>query len=302
MKILITGSTGLLGQALVSRLAPLGKITGLSRHAVSPAGFGAAAHRVCDLRDASQIAALVERVRPDAVVHTQAMSDVDRCELEPDLARAMNVEATEHLVQALRGGPALLLYLSTDYVFDGTLGRPYDERETPNPVSVYGRTKLDGEQAARRHPHTLVVRPSTLFGPARMNFCDAIVQLLQAGRPIDAFADQTTSPTFSEDLAEAIRGILHALRRSAPWPASRTVHVTNAGAATRVEFAHRVADLLGVSLEAVRPIRTTDQQRPARRPAYSVLISRELVALVGSALRPWSDAVRAYLEKRKESY
>ena len=250
---------------------------------------------MCDLRDAAHTAKTVDATRPDAVIHTQAMSDVDRCELEPDLARAMNVEATGNLVRALRGGPAILLYVSTDYVFDGELGKPYDEQDRPNPVSVYGRSKLEGEQAAQRHPRTLVIRPSTLFGPARMNFCDAIVQALQAGRTIEAFADQTTSPTYAEDMAEAIAAFLPALQQPARWPASRIVHLTNAGTATRVEFAHHVADLLRLSRELVRPIRMADQRRPARRPAYSALTSRELVPLLGKTLRPWTDAVRAYL-------
>ena len=253
---------------------------------------------VCDLSDGAQVVQAVERLRPDVVVHTQAMSDVDRCEREPDLARRMNVEATEYLVKALAGTPAILLYISTDYVFDGASGRPYDETDAPNPISVYGRSKLDGEQAALRLSRAAVIRPSTLFGPARMNFCDAIVQALQAQRRMEAFADQTTSPTYTDDMASAIRGLVVLFSASNRWPVSRIVHLTNAGAATRVAFAHTVADALGCSRSFVQPIRMAEQHRPARRPAYSALTSKELIPLLGTAMRPWQEALRAYLDSR----
>ena len=228
----------------------------------------------------------------------------------------MNVETTAHLVRALGARPAVLLYVSTDYVFDGEQGRPYDEHDAPRPVSVYGRSKLEGEREALRHPRAVVIRPSTLFGPGRMNFCDAVVRALQEGGTIEAFTDQTTSPTYTEDFAAMARELITALTRPAPtpnsvpgvesggarlvWgPASRVVHLTNAGHASRVEFAHRVADLLGRSREAVRPIRMADQRRPARRPACSALTSTELMPLTGRMMRPWDDAVRAYLQQRR---
>ena len=183
---------------------------------------------------------VIGQAQPDVVVHTQAMSDVDRCECQPELARAMNAGTTEHLVAALQGTPAILIHLSTDYVFDG-----------------------------------------------------------EARRRIEAFADQTTSPTYTEDLAQASRGLV-AVFRAGRFPASRIVHVTNAGAATRVEFAHTVADILGLPREGVTPIRMADQRRPAKRPAYSALASSELTPLLGpSAMRSWQDAVTAYLMTRR---
>src|SRR3989338_6992546 len=144
VKILITGPTGLLGQALSRRLAPLGEVVGLSRHAVT----NAAAHRhvVCDLLNAQRTAEVLREISPEAVIHTQAQSDVDRCELEPAEAHAQNVETTMHVVEAIRHTSCWLMYVSTDYVFDGKKGSPYNETDEPHPISVYGRTKLEAER------------------------------------------------------------------------------------------------------------------------------------------------------------
>ena len=231
------------------------------------------------------------------MIHTQAMSDVDRCEREPQAARAMNVQATAHLVRALRGTPARLFYVSSDYVFDGAKGAPYDERDAPHPISVYGQSKLEGEVEALRHPAAVILRPSTLFGSGRMNFCDAIVGAAREGRTIEAFLDQTTSPTYTEDMAAMIRELIQALAGSRT-PVTRVVHITNAGSCTRVAFAHRVLDLLGRSRDLVRPIRMAQQQRPAKRPAYSALTTVALTPLTGRSMRSWDDALHAYLRQR----
>ena len=271
-------------------------MTGLSRHAPPTAPAGR--HVVCDLGDARRAAEVIGAIRPDAMIHTQALSDVDRCELEPDAARAQNVGATASLLEALERTPgrgrAWLVHVSTDYVFDGTKGTPYDENDEPRPVSVYGRMKLDAERLALGYPRAVVVRPSTLFGPGRANFCDTIVARLRAGEPVEAFADQVTSPTYTVDLAEGLEALCAALGR-ADEPPARVVHVANAGGCSRVVFARRIAELIGSSPELVRPIPMAAQRRPARRPAYSALTTIHLARLIGRTLRPWDDALRAYL-------
>ena len=265
-------------------------MTGLSRHA--PPQDRGGRHVACDLVDARRTAEVVGALRPDLVIHTQALSDVDRCELEPDAARAQNVGATASLLRALER--AWLVQISTDYVFDGTKGTPYDENDEPRPVSVYGRMKLDAERLALGYPRAVVVRPSTLFGPGRANFCDTIVARLRAGEPVEAFADQVTSPTYTVDLAEGLEALCAALGR-ADEPPARVVHVANAGGCSRVTFARRIAELIGGSPELVRPIPMAAQRRPARRPAYSALTTIHLARLIGRTLRPWDDALRAYL-------
>ena len=263
-----------------------------------PSGDAAGAHAVCDLSDADRTADVVRAAHPEAVIHTQAFSDVDGCEREPQAAEALNIQTIEHLCRGLKSSSAWLVALSTDYVFDGQKGTPYDEADEPRPISVYGRTKLEGERIVLRYPRGLIVRPSTLFGPDRMNFCELIVQRFTRHEPVEAFVDQTISPTYTEDLAEGIARLLEAVCRRAqePWP--RIYHITNAGQASRVEFAQAVARALRVSDEPIRAVRMADQHRPAPRPPYSALRSRHLTAVIGSSLRPWQDALHAYLVKQ----
>ena len=295
MKILITGSTGLLGQALSARLAQRADVTGLSRHA--PTSALAGRHVVCDLRDAGRTAEAICAVRPDVVLHAQALPDVDRCEREPTLAEAMNVGTTAHVIDALAGTRAWLMFISTDYVFDGTKGSAYEEADAPQPLNVYGRTKLAAERLILSQPRGLVARVSTLFGAGRKNFCDEIVERLRRGDVVEAFSDQTTSPTYTEDVAEGLDLVLRVLECGA-LP-SKILHVVNDGSCTRVAFANRVAELIGSSRSAIRAIPMAQQRRPAPRPAHSALRSRYLATMIGRTLRPWDDALQAYLRQRR---
>ena len=272
-------------------------MTGLSRHA--PSGPAPGRHVVCDLLDARRTAEVIRACRPDVVIHAQALSDVDRCEREPMLADALNVTAIRHVLRALDGAGALVVYISTDYVFDGTKGAPYDERDEPRPISVYGRSKLEGERTALAAPRSIVVRTSTLFGSGRMNFCDHIVGQLTAGEPVEAFADQVTSPTYSDDLAGGIAQLSAALRDAWNVEGPRVFHLANAGGCSRVEFAMRVAELLGLPRTLIRGIPMAQQRRPALRPPYSALTSVYVEQMIGRMLRPWDEALAAYLRQRR---
>jgi dTDP-4-dehydrorhamnose reductase len=294
VKILITGSTGLLGQSLSRRLAAAAEVVGLSRHAPDSAGAGA--HQTCDLRDARRTAEVVHAVGPDVVIHAQAQSDVDRCEVDPAGAFAENVETTAHLLAALHDAPARLVYVSTDYVFDGAKGAPYDEDDAPSPLGVYGRTKREAETLVLARSQGVVIRVSTLFGPGRPSYCERVVTQLRAGAEVEAFTDQTTSPTYTEDVAEALADLLPVLTGRAP---TRVLHVTNAGGCTRLVFARRIAELLGLPASGIRPVRMADQRRPAPRPAYSALATRHLPQLIGRTLQPWDDALQAHLRERR---
>ena len=259
---------------------------------------GEAGHLACDLADATAAARALRQAAPDAVIHTQAMSDVDRCELEPREAERMNAQTVDHLCHALEASGVPILVLSTDYVFDGTKGRPYDEDDTPNPISAYGRSKLEGERLALQYSGAVVIRPSTLFGPGRNNFCDTVVERVRRGETVQAFIDQATSPTYTDDLAGALEAILRAMRGDARRRMPRIVHATNGGGCRRIEFVTRVLELLGYPASLVQPIRMEEQARPAKRPAYSVLTSRHLATIIGAQLRPWDEALHAYLRHR----
>ncbi len=274
-------------------------MTGCSRRAGE--GDGAARHRVCDLRDGAQAARLVETLHPALVIHCQALSDVDRCEREPDEAYAQNAGTIHHLLEALQGSGARFIYVSSDYVFDGRKGSAYDEQDRPNPLSVYGKAKREGEQVALRSPGAVVARPSTLFGSGRMNFCDSIVERVRAGQPVDAFLDQVTSPTYTTDLAEGLADLGLALANAPEWTGPRIFHMVNAGSCTRAGFAHRVVELVGGSHALVREIPMASQPRPAPRPACSALTSISLHQIIGRSLRSWDEALQAYLQPRARS-
>jgi len=271
-------------------------VIGLSRQALAG---GTSRHVACDLREAQRTTAVIRELQPDVVIHTQALSDVDRCEQEPVLAHQMNVETTQHLIDALEGTSAFLLHVSTDYVFDGRKGSAYDETDAPHPISIYGRVKLEAEQLALRYARSVIIRPSTLFGPGRMNFCDYIVTRLKARQPVEAFVDQVTSPTYTEDMAQAMAELLpalttHALTSTLP---ERVLHLTSAGRCSRVEFAWRVAEFIGTGREHIRGIRMAEQRRPAMRPAYSALTSRYVTRIIRRSLPSWDSALQAYLRQ-----
>jgi dTDP-4-dehydrorhamnose reductase len=253
---------------------------------------------LCDLLDGSRTSALLREEAPDVVIHAQAMSDVDRCEQEPEAAQEQNIQTSANLIEAAASVGAWLVHLSTDYVFDGEKGSPYDERDAPNPLSVYGRSKLAGERAALRYARAVVVRPSTLFGPARMNFCDHIVTRLKAGEPVEAFTDQTTSPTYTADLAEGLAALVIALGRAGKAGLPRVCHMANAGWTSRIDFARRVAGLIGASAALIRGIPMAVSQRPAPRPRNSSLTTVHGPQLIGRTLRAWDDALEAYLRWR----
>ena len=259
---------------------------------------GETAHVVGDLAAPDVARRIVEDVSPDMVVHAQALSNVDQCETEPAQAYRMNAQAPELLCRACAPREIPVVALSTDYVFNGDKGAPYDEHDEPRPINVYGLSKLDGERAVARYPRGYVVRPSTLYGPARKNFCNTIVDQAQQGRPIQAFLDQTTSPTYTADLAEALHAMLRALSAGGGRDVPRVLHLANGGGCRRTEFAARALQLLNQPLSLMQPIGMAQQARPAVRPSYSVLTSRYAAQVRGARLRSWDAALEAYLRSR----
>jgi dTDP-4-dehydrorhamnose reductase len=296
VKILVTGSTGLLGRALSRHLSLAHHVVGLSRH---PDVCRDSTQVICNLQDAEALRRVIGDVRPDIVVNSQALADVDLCERDPALAHAQNVETTARLVAAVSQAGVGLLHISTNYVFDGRKGAPYEERDRPNPMNVYGATKLAAEQLVLAAPRGLIVRTSTLFGPDKMNFCDHIVAQASAGRPVDAFEDQCMSPTYTEDVALAVRELVERLAGGNGPPEQRIVHVANEGGASRVEFARHVMALVGAAPALVNPVTMASQRRSAPRPPYSVFTTTALVSLIGRRLPRWDDALVRYLRQRR---
>jgi dTDP-4-dehydrorhamnose reductase len=278
VRILVTGANGILGRALAARLA-----TG---HTLFLWGRGEA-----DLTDEARVRSAADGIEFDAVVHAAAMTDVDRCESEPDLAMRANRDATRHVAALARDRGATLVCLSTDYVFDGTKRSPYLEDDPPAPMNAYGRSKLAGEEAVVASGATcLIVRTSWLFGAGGRNFVDTIAGKLGRGEALEVVDDQRGSPTYAHDLAFAIEILL---RRGARG----IVHVTNSGETTWYGLAVEIARYLG-STSLVAPVTSERFRRPAPRPAYSVLSGERYRAIAGDLLRPWQEAVHHYLARR----
>ena len=278
MRILVTGAEGILGTAIRERLASGNTLYLWGRDEV-------------DVRDRERVFASAKGIEFDSVIHAAAMTAVDRCETELELAMVTNRDGTRHVAALAQERGATLVYVSTDYIFDGTKEGPYVEDDPPKPINAYGRSKLAGEEAARETSEkTLVVRTSWVFGEGGKNFVDAIAEKLQRGEAPQVVTDQRGSPTYARDLA---RGIEKLLRLGA----TGTVHVTNSGSTTWHGFAVEIARYLGSPL----PVRETTSDafvRPAPRPKNSVLSGERFRALTGESLPPWEQAVHDYLGRR----
>ena len=225
--------------------------------------------------------------RPDAVIHAAAYSDVDGAEREPSKAMAVNAEGTERVALAAYKAGARLIYLSTDYVFDGRKTSPYVETDEPNPLNIYGRSKLEGEQRSLACcPNTLIVRTAWLYGAQGRNFVNTVMRLASDQPALRVVADQRGCPTHAGDLAAALLRVLNTDIRG-------VVHAAGSGDCTWHEFACAIISLMGRSVP-VCPITTAEAGREAPRPSYSVLANRVL-AEGGITLPHWKDALTRYM-------
>ncbi len=243
-----------------------------------------------DVCDPVHLAEAVRRTSPEVIVNCAAFTAVDAAEGRPEEAFRVNGDAVRTLAALANELDALLVQISTDYVFDGTLGRPYREGDPPCPLSVYGQSKLAGEEAAQRSRRHLVLRTAWLFGHGGRNFVEAIRSQIAGGATVlRVVSDQRGSPSYATDVAQA-------LLRLVGIGAEGVVHVANRGSASWFEFAAAIARLAAPAVTMV-PITTAESGRPARRPAFSVLDTSRLRALLGAPLPHWEDALRRYLAR-----
>jgi dTDP-4-dehydrorhamnose reductase len=274
MRILITGANGQLGCAL----QPM-----LSGEALT----------LMDLPDLDLTDPSCENhilaATPEVIFHLAAYTDVDGAERDPDRARAVNVQGTTFVARAAQALRARLIYVSTDYVFDGEKTTPYIEDDKPRPLNQYGLSKYEGEQAALTLcGNTLIVRTAWLYGYAGKNFVKTIMRLANETSVLDVVADQRGCPTYADDLAYAMKQLLTSDMRG-------ICHVTNSGSCTWHEFAEAIVQQMGHST-VVRPITTAQAGRLARRPAYSVL-SQERFAKCCASLPHWQDALARFMKR-----
>lgn len=276
--IAILGSSGLLGKYLLREWAGADVIHGLTSRDV-------------DIRDLSQVRTCIHKIEPDWVVLAAAYTDVDGCEMNPELAMATNLYGAINVAQATKELGSRLLFISTDYVFDGEKTTPYEVDDPVNPQSVYGRSKADAERAIRELlPSACIVRTSWVFGTGGKCFPGTILKIAKERAEIQVVDDQRGCPTYARDLARAITQLCQT-------ESSGTIHVTNNGDCTWFELA---SDIVRQSGLATRVLPTTSDKfsRPAKRPKYSVLSVRSREER-GILVPTWRHALNDYL---KENY
>ena len=277
MTVLITGADGQLGRALRRLLAETDHVVDYTDR------------DELDLRDADAVRAYVRETRPEAIVNCAAYTAVDRAESEPQLCVEINQEATRVLAEAAREVGARLVHVSTDYVYHNGLDRPLRETDPTEPRSVYARTKLAGEKAAREaYAKTVVLRTSWVYGLEGHNFLRTMQRLGAERERIGVVSDQIGAPTFADDLAGAV---LHVLANADLAPG--TYNYAGEGVASWYDFARAIMAAYGLPCE-VRAIMTSDYPTPAERPAYSVLDLTK-ARRAGFRLRHWRDALAAFV-------
>lgn len=280
MRVLVTGAAGQVGTEIVANLRRRAD----QRRRGPAIDIVAADRTALDVADRDAVLAAVGTIQPEIIIHSAAWTAVDACESDPDRAFGVNALGTRHVTEAARVVGAHVCYLSTDYVFDGTSPRPYLEWDDPNPLSVYGRSKLGGERELDSS-HT-VVRTAWVCGRVGANMVKTVLRLAREPEGLQFVDDQRGSPTAAADLARIVVDL--SLGRHAG-----VFHVTNQGATTWYEFARLVLGAAGFDPERVQPISTQDlaPPRPAVRPANSVLDNAALRLSGWNLLPSWEQAI-----------
>ena len=247
-------------------------------------------HLGLDVTDADLVKRELEKIRPDAVINCAAWTDVDGCERDPARAEAANADGPENLARASRQVGAVLVTISTDYVFDGEKEGFYTQRDDPNPTSHYGRAKLAGERRAQlAYARTMVVRSGFIYGPGGRNFLSTVAERVRREERVDAISDTWGTPTYAAHLAARLRDLTQ-------LDLPGTYHVVNSGAgATYEEFARAVVQDLGKDDSQVHGIMANTLSRAAPRPRNSRLRCLISEAIGLSPLPSWRDAVRDFL-------
>jgi dTDP-4-dehydrorhamnose reductase len=271
----------MLGQDLVPLLE--------ARHSVIPLTRADA-----DITVGHQIATAIREARPEAVVHAAAFTAVDLCESQPELAMQVNGEGTRNVALACRELNLPMLYVGTDYIFDGEKPEPYAETDSPHPLGVYGTSKLEGERHVRQLlDRYWIVRTSWLFGPHGKNFVGSILGQAKRGETLQVVDDQVGSPTYTEDLALSLEAIL-------ARGTTGIYHVCNQGACSWFEFSQEILRQVGLDVSTIVPISTSALNRAAPRPKNSRLANTRLAAEGIPLLPPWREALHRFLVRTKE--
>jgi dTDP-4-dehydrorhamnose reductase len=284
-RILVIGAKGMLGGDLMGVLLssfPNDEIFGWDIEEI-------------DIQKEEDTVFKIEKLRPYVVIHIAAYTDVDGCESNEEKAFSVNAEGTKHVALGASRCQAKMVYLSTDYVFDGKKKEPYLENDPPHPLSVYGHSKWKGEQYVQESVRDfLIIRTQWLYGRYGKNFVTSILRQASEKRALSIVNDQIGSPTYTADLAKAISTLIQ-------FDAGGIFHVANSDLCTWYTFGQAILKLSGMDKVRVIPISSKELARPAARPLYSAFNCQKLKKETGLTLQPWSEALKEYLSTYRPS-
>jgi len=294
MRILISGAGGMLGTDLVERLSSRFEVIGVGR---SPARHLTIPYQRIDLADEDQVVETLSQMKPDLVLHAAAMTDVDGCEADRQRAMRDNVLATQNLVKESNRRRWLLVYFSTDYVFDGKKKGEYTEEDPPAPINVYGETKFLGEKYMREiGNHFVIFRCSWLYGVHGKSFPRTVLQKAQETNCLQVVDDQKGRPTFTRDVADAFLNLLSKNPRVFDSLNRGTFHLANTGSCSWAQFAVEILKRARCENVRVEFVDSSKVARPARRPSNSILSLQKVQNQLGLSLRPWEVAIDDFIE------
>lgn len=289
-RILVIGANGMLGRDLVEVLRSSFCIDQNSNWEV----IGWDIDDI-DIQKENETVAKIEGLQPEVVINVAAFTDVDGCELNEEKVFAINAEGMKHVALGALKCRAKVVYFSTDYIFDGKKREPYLENDLPNPLNVYGRSKLKGERYVQDLVEdALIIRTQWLYGRYGRNFVNSILQQAREKKVLSIVNDQIGSPTYTVDLSQAISVLLQCNARG-------IFHVANSDLCTWYTFGQAVIKLSGIGGVRVIPVSSKELGRAALRPSYSVLNTQKLKRVTGMILQPWSEALKEYISVKDRS-
>jgi len=295
MKVLITGISGMLGVDLYQILRDGYEIVGLDIKDFPSTPFSSPSLRKGDITNLHELKAVFLELNPDFVIHTASYTDVDGCEENPNRAHMVNALGTRNIALICQKKSIPLVYVSTDFVFDGKKNHPYTELDEPHPLNVYGKSKFAGENYIRSLVERyFIVRTSWLYGRYGKNFVETILKLAEEKEELTVVDDQVGSPTYTKDLAQETKKLLSGSSYG-------IYHITNSGSCSWYEFAEEILELAGLRRVKVKPITSKELNRPARRPQFSVLKSTSSGWGAEDTMRPWKEALREYIKRDRAS-
>jgi dTDP-4-dehydrorhamnose reductase len=278
MKVLVTGSHGMLGT----------DITNLLRE--KDLKVIEVPHEELDVTHEDDVLRFILKCMPDVIINCAAFTDVDRCESESKMAYRVNAIGPKNIAIAAKRCNTKVVQISTDFVFDGNSNIPYSEDDLPNPLSEYGKSKLEGEKNIQNISDMyLIVRTSWLFGRKGTNYVEKMIELSKKNSDLYIVNDEIGSPTYTIDLAVALWALIEN-------KCEGVFHVANEGSCSRYEWSKKIFEIMGYNIN-IHPIDSSQYKRPAKVPLNSVLNCQKLTAVTGFRMRHWEEALSAYLNK-----